>query len=105
MTRSTSNLRLSRAWLIGCVLVVLGLVGGAAFDPRPARPVVHRAGYRVLEAEDGARALAILESGVAVDLLFTDVVMPGPVSSRDLAATAKAAAPTIIMFFIPGSSF
>ena len=33
-------------------------------------------GYRVLEAEHAAAALAIL-SGEHVDLLFTDVVMPG----------------------------
>ncbi|MBX3259075.1 MAG: CehA/McbA family metallohydrolase [Labilithrix sp.] len=42
---------ISRAWLAACALVVLGLVGGAAFDPRPERPVVRRAGYRVLEAD------------------------------------------------------
>ncbi|MBX3224836.1 MAG: CehA/McbA family metallohydrolase [Labilithrix sp.] len=42
---------ISRAWIIACALVVLGLVGGAAFDPRPERPVVRRAGYRVLEAD------------------------------------------------------
>jgi CheY-like chemotaxis protein len=35
-------------------------------------------GYRVLKAPDAAAALTIIESGVAVDLLFTDVVMPGP---------------------------
>ena len=43
--------RLSRAWIFAALLVVVGLVGGAAFDPRPERPVVHRAGYRVLEGD------------------------------------------------------
>jgi signal transduction histidine kinase len=59
-------------------------------------------GYRVLEAEDGARALAVLDSGVAVDLLFTDVVMPGPVSSRELAAKAKASRPDLAVLFTSG---
>ena len=34
-------------------------------------------GYRVLKAKDAESALAIVESGVPIDLLFTDVVMPG----------------------------
>lgn len=42
-------------------------------------------GYRVLKAANGDSAMAILESGVAIDLLFTDVVMPGSVRSTDLA--------------------
>src|SRR4051812_25363930 len=36
------------AWLS---LSALGFIGGFAFDPTPARPVVMRAGYRVLEAD------------------------------------------------------
>lgn len=42
---------LSRGWLVACVLVLIGVIGGLAFDPRPARPIVHRSGYRVLEAD------------------------------------------------------
>ncbi|MBP0575580.1 response regulator, partial [Mycobacterium tuberculosis] len=34
-------------------------------------------GYRVLKARAADGALAIIESGVAIDLLFSDVVMPG----------------------------
>lgn len=41
-------------------------------------------GYRALEAEDGPSALMILNAD-AVDLLFTDVVMPGGMSGFDLA--------------------
>jgi DNA-binding NtrC family response regulator len=40
-------------------------------------------GYRVLEAEDAAAALSIL-SDDGVDLLFTDVVMPGSMDGLDL---------------------
>jgi len=45
-------------------------------------------GYTCLQAADGAAALEVLKSDAKVDLLFTDVVMPGPVKSRDLAAEA-----------------
>ena len=46
-------------------------------------------GYRVLKAKDAQSALAIVESGVPIDLLFTDVVMPGPLRSPDLAKRAQ----------------
>ena len=46
-------------------------------------------GYRILEAEDGPAALMILNSE-PVDLLFTDVVMPGGMSGFDLARTVLA---------------
>jgi signal transduction histidine kinase len=59
-------------------------------------------GYRVLEAEDGSAALPILESGDPIDLLFTDVVMPGPVTSRELAARAKVMRPGIAVLFTSG---
>lgn len=42
-------------------------------------------GYRVLKAKDADSALAIVESGAAIDLLFTDVVMPGVLKSTELA--------------------
>ncbi|NBD12904.1 PAS domain S-box protein [Corallococcus sp. c25j21] len=59
-------------------------------------------GYRVLRAVDGESALSILKSGVAVDLLFTDVVMPGPVRSPELARQAKALQPDIEVLFTSG---
>ncbi|GMU10651.1 hypothetical protein ASNO1_69050 [Corallococcus caeni] len=59
-------------------------------------------GYRVLRAVDGQSALSILQSGVAVDLLFTDVVMPGPVRSPELARQAKALQPDIEVLFTSG---
>ncbi len=43
--------RVSRAWLASAGLLVIGLVGGVAFDPVPARPVVHRGGFRVLDGD------------------------------------------------------
>jgi len=41
-------------------------------------------GYDVLEAGDAAAAAAIIEGGRQIDLVFTDVIMPGPVSSLQL---------------------
>jgi CheY-like chemotaxis protein len=59
-------------------------------------------GYRVLKAADGQGALAIIQSGLPVDLLFTDVVMPGPVRSTDLARQAKTLQPGIEVLFTSG---
>jgi PAS domain S-box-containing protein len=59
-------------------------------------------GYQVLRAKDGQSAVTILESGASIDLLFTDVVMPGPVRSPDLARHAKALLPEIEVLFTSG---
>jgi PAS domain S-box-containing protein len=59
-------------------------------------------GYRVLKASDGQDALAIIHSGVPIDLLFTDVVMPGPVRSPELAKRAKALLPDVEVLFTSG---
>lgn len=59
-------------------------------------------GYTILKASDGQSALRILQSGVFIDLLFTDVVMPGPVRSTDLAKQAKQLFPEIEVLFTSG---
>jgi PAS domain S-box-containing protein len=59
-------------------------------------------GYRVLKAVDAAGALAVVESGVQVDLLFTDVVMPGPLRSPDLARMARERLPDLAVLFTSG---
>jgi PAS domain S-box-containing protein len=59
-------------------------------------------GYRVLKAKDALSALAIIESGLAIDLLFTDVVMPGPLRSPELARKARERIPTIAVLFTSG---
>ncbi|MBY6265509.1 response regulator [Azospirillum sp. 412522] len=58
--------------------------------------------YRVLQARDAQSALAILESGVPIDLLFTDVVMPGPLRSPELARKAKERFPHLAVLFTSG---
>ncbi len=45
-------------------------------------------GYKLISAQDGDAALAQLQGGQRVDLLFTDVVMPGTVRSSELARIA-----------------
>ena len=59
-------------------------------------------GYRVLKAKDAESALAVIESGAVVDLLFTDVVMPGPLKSSDMAKLARVRRPEIAVLFTSG---
>ncbi|WP_394779064.1 PAS domain S-box protein [Undibacterium sp.] len=59
-------------------------------------------GYSVLKASDGAGALAIIDSGLKIDLLFSDVVMPGPLRSPDLARKAKERLPHLAVLFTSG---
>lgn len=59
-------------------------------------------GYRVLRANDAQAALSILQSGVHIDLLFTDVVMPGPLRSPELAQRARQIIPGIAVLFTSG---
>jgi PAS domain S-box-containing protein len=59
-------------------------------------------GYRVLKAPDATAALTVIDSGVPIDLLFTDVVMPGPLRSPDLARKAKERLPDLAVLFTSG---
>jgi PAS domain S-box-containing protein len=59
-------------------------------------------GYRVLQANDADSALIILESDVPIDVLFTDVVMPGTLRSPELARKARERLPNIAVLFTSG---
>ena len=59
-------------------------------------------GYRVLKASDAGAALTVIDSGVHVDLLFTDVVMPGSLRSPELARKAKERLPALAVLFTSG---
>jgi PAS domain S-box-containing protein len=59
-------------------------------------------GYTVLQAESADRALELVKAGAAVDLLFTDVVMPGKLRSSDLADQVRQLLPTIGILFTSG---
>ncbi len=58
-------------------------------------------GYRVLSAADGEAALSLLENDGAVDLLFTDVVMPG-INGFEVARRAVAHSPRLKVLFASG---
>ncbi len=59
-------------------------------------------GYRVLKAKDAQAALVVIESGIRIDLLFTDVVMPGPMRSTELAKKARGRQQDLAILFTSG---
>jgi PAS domain S-box-containing protein len=59
-------------------------------------------GYQVLEASDGSKALDILQQHHVVDLVFTDLVMPGGISGREVAARARQLKPGIRVLLTSG---
>ncbi|MBS4090064.1 hybrid sensor histidine kinase/response regulator [Pseudomonas rustica] len=59
-------------------------------------------GYHVLTAGNGDVAMQMLLEGIEVDLIFTDVVMPGLIKSSDLAAWAKVQIPAVAVLFTSG---
>lgn len=67
--------------------------------------LLKRAGYTVLEAEHGPAALTLWkETKAEVDLLFTDIVMPGGISGRELGALLQAEKPTLKVLLTSGYS-
>jgi len=59
-------------------------------------------GYRVLEAANGKDALAVLREHPEIELLFTDVVMPGGLNGRELAHEARKLYPALKVLFCSG---
>jgi PAS domain S-box-containing protein len=65
--------------------------------------VLRELGYEVLEAEDGPAALRLLEAGDGkVDLLFTDVVLPGGMTGEAVAERARELHPALPVLFTTG---
>ena len=58
-------------------------------------------GYQVLTAASAAEALVIIESDARIDVLFTDVIMPG-MNGRQLAEAAKKRRPELKVLFTSG---
>ncbi|HEX7718553.1 MAG TPA: ATP-binding protein, partial [Woeseiaceae bacterium] len=77
-------------------------------DDDLVRQYVHKLlkslGYGVLTANNGNAALEVLESSPDIDLLFTDVVMPGGMSGRDLADEVQRRHPGIRVLYTSGYS-
>jgi len=64
--------------------------------------VLNDLGYTAIEASDGAAGLKVMRSNVRVDLLVTDVQLPGGMNGRQLADTARVARPDLKVLFITG---
>jgi CheY-like chemotaxis protein len=74
-------------------------------DPRVRRVSLRRLeelGYKILEADSGPAALAIVDRQEPFDLLFTDVVMAGGMSGIELAETVRAKRPGLKILFTSG---
>jgi CheY-like chemotaxis protein len=59
-------------------------------------------GYRAIEAEDGVSGLKLLETRRRIDLLVTDVGLPGGINGRQLADAALVLRPQLKVLFITG---
>jgi PAS domain S-box-containing protein len=76
-------------------------------DDRVRRLTVARLkelGYRVLESSHGAAALAMLEQSPGVEIVFSDLVMPGGLSGFDLARRVRESYPQVRIILTSGYS-
>ena len=64
--------------------------------------VLEELGYAAIEAADGASGLKVLQSDVRIDLLITDVGLPGGMNGRQMADAARADRPELKVLFITG---
>ncbi|HYZ61569.1 MAG TPA: response regulator [Acetobacteraceae bacterium] len=78
------------------------LVEDDASVRRVAAAALRSLGYAVQEAGNGDEALVLLNGGLRPAVLFTDVVMPGTLDSRQLAIQAKALVPDLAVLFTSG---
>ena len=59
-------------------------------------------GYKALEADSGPSGLRILQSDARIDLLITDVGLPGGLNGRQVADAARVVRPELKVIFITG---
>jgi len=64
--------------------------------------ILQELGYRVLEAGDSATGLKLLQSDARIDLLVTDVGLPGGMNGRQMVDAAKVARPDLKVLFVTG---
>jgi two-component system, cell cycle sensor histidine kinase and response regulator CckA len=70
-----------------------------------ATEVLSRYGYRIFAAESGAQALQLWEEhGSSIDMVLTDLVMPGRINGRQLAENLRARRPALKVLFTTGYS-
>jgi CheY-like chemotaxis protein len=65
---------------------------------------LREAGFEVIEAADGGSALDALKDGARIDLLFTDIRMPGRLNGWDVAEQARSLKPDIPVIYATGFS-
>ena len=66
------------------------------------RDLLSGLGYHVLEADSGPAALKILKNDISIDLLFTDIVMPGGMNGKELADAAVEIRPDLRILYTSG---
>ncbi|MGC1693780.1 MAG: MASE1 domain-containing protein [Pseudolabrys sp.] len=66
--------------------------------------LLEQLGYRVVRAENAAEALRHLQQGIGVDLLFSDIVMPGAINGLGLAQICQERFPEIPVLLTSGFS-
>jgi CheY-like chemotaxis protein len=64
--------------------------------------VLNELGYTAIEASDGVAGLRVLESNARIDLLVTDVGLPGGINGRQMADAARKTRPELRVLFITG---
>jgi|SRR5579862_2336168 len=65
---------------------------------------LREAGYAVVESESGEAALALCESGMSIDVVFTDINLTGRVSGWDVAERCRADQPNIPVLYTSGKT-
>jgi PAS domain S-box-containing protein len=64
--------------------------------------ILQELGYRVLTAQDGPAAMLVLQTGARIDLLVTDVGLPGGMNGRQIADAARVSRPALKILFMTG---
>lgn len=85
---------------LACVLIVEDSVGARNLAVRMLISI----GYTVVAAKDAAEAIALLDQGQEFDVLFTDIIMPGPVDGIALAHIVHGRRPQTKIMFTSGFS-
>jgi signal transduction histidine kinase/ActR/RegA family two-component response regulator len=86
-------------WSKGTETVLL--VEDAPMIRRLAREIMLRAGYTVVEAGDAEQAMQLADKQGRIDVLLTDLIMPGP-SGIELADQLRAARPDVRVLYMSG---